>query len=161
MINPLRNAFPTQKEVPVTISPTITYEPMPQPDEVEIVRRGLSAYNRERAPDDTFEPLILFVRAVEGVVLGGLLGGTIWSWLYVDILWLSDALRGQGYGSRLLAEAERLARERGCIGSHLTTMSFQARDFYERYGYTVYGVLEDFPPGHRKFMLRKLFQQHQ
>lgn len=141
----------------MTVSPTITYEAMPSPDEVEIIRRGLSSYNRQHAPDDTFEPLNLFVRDLQRTILGGLLGGTIWSWLYIDILWLSDALRGHGYGSRLLAEAERLSLERGWIGSHLTTMSFQARDFYERHGYTVYGVLEDFPPGHRKFMLQKRF----
>jgi GNAT superfamily N-acetyltransferase len=139
------------------VSPAITYEPMPQPDEIAIVRAGLSAYNRRHAPDDTFEPLTWFVRDAQGAIIGGLLGGIIWQWLYVDILWLSDELRGQGYGSRLLTEAERLAMERGCIGSHLTTMSFQALEFYERHGYTVFGVLEDFPPGHRKYMLQKPF----
>ena len=146
---------PPQKEEPVTYLPTVTYEPTPQPEDIEIVRRGLSAYNREHAPDDKFEPLTFFVRDAQGAVIGGLLGGTIWSWLYVDILWLGDDLRGQGYGSGLLAEAELLAIERGCIGSHLTTMSFQARAFYERHGYSVYGVLDDFPPGHSKYMLRK------
>lgn len=139
----------------MTMSPTITYEPMPQPDDVAAVRAGLSAYNQLHAPDDTFQPLNLFVRDTQGTVIGGLLGGTIWSWLYVDILWLSDGIRKHGYGSRLLIEAERLAVERGCIGSHLDTMSFQALSFYERYGYTVYGVLDNFPPGQRKYLLQK------
>jgi GNAT superfamily N-acetyltransferase len=139
----------------MTVPPTITYEPHPQPADVAAVRAGLSAYNRLHGPDDTFEPLTLFVRDVHAAVVGGLLGGTIWHWLYVDILWLGDPLRGQGYGSRLLAEAERMALERGCIGSHLDTMSFQSLAFYEGHGYTVYGVLENFPPGHRKFLLQK------
>lgn len=139
----------------MTVSPTITYEPQPQPEDVAIVRAGLSTYNRLHGPDDTFEPLTLFVRDAHGAVVGGLLGGTIWHWLYVDILWLDDALRGQGYGRRLLTEAERIALERGCVGAHLDTMSFQALAFYERHGYTVYGVLENFPPGHRKYLLQK------
>ena len=141
----------------MTVSPTITYEPTPQPDDVAIVRAGLSAYNRHHAPDDAFQSLTLFVRDAHGTVVGGLLGGTIWHWLYVDILWLSDELRGQGLGTRLLAEAERLAIERGCIGAHLTTMSFQARAFYERHGYAVFGVLDNFPPGHRQYLLQKPF----
>jgi GNAT superfamily N-acetyltransferase len=137
------------------MSATIAYEPLPDPEEVARIRAGLSAYNRQQAADDAFEPLILFVRDAHGTVVGGLLGGTIWHWLYVDILWLSDALRGQGYGSRLLAEAERMALERGCIGAHLDTMSFQALGFYERHGYRVYGVLDNFPPGHCKYLLQK------
>jgi GNAT superfamily N-acetyltransferase len=139
----------------MAVSPTITYAPAPHPDEIAIVRAGLSAYNRQHAPDDTFQPLTLFVRDAHGAVIGGLLGGTIWHWLYVDILWLSDELRGEGYGGRLLAEAERMAIERGCIAAHLDTMSFQALAFYERHGYTVYGVLDNFPPGHKKYLLQK------
>lgn len=137
------------------MEPSISYEPLPQAGDIAIVRAGLSAYNRQQASDDAYQPLTLFVRDGQGGVIGGLLGGTIWQWLYVDILWLSDGLRGQGFGSRLLAEAERMARERGCIGSHLDTMSFQALPFYERHGYTIYGVLENFPPGHRKYLLQK------
>ena len=139
----------------MSASPTMTYEPMPQPDDIAIVRAGLSAYNQQRAPDDTFEPLTLFIRDVDGTVMGGLLGGTIWSWLYVDILWLSDSLRGQGYGTSLLTQAEQLAVARGCIASHLDTMSFQALPFYQRHGYSIYGVLANFPPGHQKYLLQK------
>lgn len=43
----------------MTVSPTITYEPMPQPDDVVTVRDGLSAYNRQHATDDTFQALTL------------------------------------------------------------------------------------------------------
>jgi GNAT superfamily N-acetyltransferase len=139
----------------MTTSPSITYEARPQPDDVAFIRAGLSAYNLQHAADDAFQPLTWFVRDSNGAVVGGLLGGAIWHWLYVEILWLSDALRGQGYGSRLLAEAEQTAVARGCVGSHLETMSFQALAFYTRHGYCVYGVLDNFPPGHQKYLLQK------
>ena len=133
----------------------ITYESAPQPDELATVRAGLSAYNRHHAPDDAYHPVTFFVRNAQGTIVGGLLGGTFWHWLYVDILWVSEELRAHGYGSRLLVEAERIAVERECIAAQLDTMSFQALAFYERHGYTVFGVLDNFPPRHRKYFLQK------
>src|SRR4051812_41068098 len=108
----------------MSVSPNITFEPAPHPDDLATVRGGLSAYNHHHAPDDTYHPITFFVRNAHDTIVGGLLGGTIWSWLYVEILWLSEEIRDHGYGSRLLAEAEKLAVERGCIGAQLDTMSF-------------------------------------
>ena len=88
-------------------------------------------------------------------MIGGLLGGTYWGWLHVDILWLDDSLRRQGYGSKLLAKAEDEGRRRGCQNAHLDTMSFQALEFYEKNGYTVWGTLEGIPEGHDRIYLRK------
>ena len=51
--------------------------------------------------------------------------------------------------------AEEEAIRRGCVGAWLDTHSFQARPFYEKLGYTVFGVLENFPPGHTRYYLRK------
>jgi GNAT superfamily N-acetyltransferase len=97
----------------------------------------------------------IFIRNPGGQILGGLLGDTYWGWLYVSILWIDERLRGQGYGEKLLAAAEQEAIRRGCSHAHLDTMSFQAQPFYEKHGYTVYGVLEDQPAGHKKIYLQK------
>jgi hypothetical protein len=37
----------------------------------------------------------------------------------------------------------------------LDTFSFQAREFHERLGYTVFGTITDCPPGHSRFFLKK------
>lgn len=68
-------------------------------------------------------------------------------------------MRGQGYGTKLMAAAEAEARRRGCRDAYLDTFSFQARPFYERCGYEVFGTLEDFPTGHQRFVMRKSLQQ--
>jgi ribosomal protein S18 acetylase RimI-like enzyme len=54
-------------------------------------------------------------------------------------------------------EAEAEAIHRGCRGAWLDTFSFQARGFYERLGYSIFGTIENFPPGHRRFFLKKDF----
>ena len=95
------------------------------------------------------------MRDAAGQLAGGLLGATYWGWLYIEILWLAEDARHQGLGSRLLAQAERVAIERGCHAVHLDTMDFQALPFYERHGYTIFGVLDDLPRGHQRYFLKK------
>ena len=63
--------------------------------------------------------------------------------------------RGKGYGRLLMERAERLAIERGYKNAYLSTHGFQARPLYEKLGYRVFGELEDFPPGHFKYYMRK------
>jgi hypothetical protein len=53
--------------------------------------------------------------------------------------------------------AEDEARALGCVGVWLDTFSFQARGFYERHGYEVFGTLDEFPAPHQRFFLRKRF----
>jgi hypothetical protein len=51
--------------------------------------------------------------------------------------------------------AEALARERGSAGVKLDTYEFQAKPFYERHGYAVFGVLEGYPAGTRTYYMHK------
>jgi len=90
-------------------------------------------------------------------IVGGLVGKfwLIWGWLEIDILWVAEAHRGQGLGSRLMAAAENEGRARGCLYAKLNTASFQAPGFYEKLGYRVYGALEGFPPGATSYSMRK------
>lgn len=136
----------------------ITQEENPQHADQELVRNGIRAYNRLYASAPNFLPLTLFARDSQGVVRGGLLGEIGWEWLYIDILWLEDSVRGQGYGTRLLAMAEAEAQERGCRGVYLGTFEFQALPFYQKHGYSIFGVLEDYPPGsHLTFLQKRLY----
>jgi hypothetical protein len=53
--------------------------------------------------------------------------------------------------------AEAVAIERGCIGVWLDTFAFQARPFYERLGYSVFGELRDHPRNSARYFLMKRF----
>jgi ribosomal protein S18 acetylase RimI-like enzyme len=102
-----------------------------------------------------FLPVNFLLRGACGDVLGGLLGQIWGGWLHVTHLWVAEAARGSGHGTRLMRSAEAYARARGAVGATLDTFSFQARPFYERLGYEVFGILEGYPPGAAKYFLRK------
>ena len=138
---------------------TMTIEETPDPADAHFVVESLREFNRARVGYDiNHRPLAIFLRDESNAIVGGLLGGTYWGWLHVEILWIDESLRGQGYGRRLLAMAEDEGRRRGCKNAHLDTMSFQALPFYEKHGYTIFGELRDIPAGHSRYFLQKQLQ---
>ncbi len=128
------------------------------PDELaDMIGDGLDAYNLEKAgpPDEAM--LWIVIRDDDGAVAGGLKGKSQYSWLFVDWLWIRADRRARGIGSRLLAQAETEARARGCAGIYLGSFTFQAPDFYKRAGYSEFGRIDGFPPGHALvFLLKRL-----
>lgn len=116
---------------------------------------GLVAYNTRFIPGALPLTLNLLLRDAEGEVRGGLLAETFCGWLFVAILWIDEPLRGQGHGARMMRMAEAEAVRRGCANAYLDTFDFQARPFYERLGYQLFGQLDDYPPGGSRYFLRK------
>ncbi|MFG3515561.1 GNAT family N-acetyltransferase [Streptomyces bobili] len=107
-------------------------------------------------PAEREAPLHVWASDDTGALAGGLVGHTWTAWLHVTYLWVDERHRGAGLGSRLLAEAERLARDdRGCSRSRVETWDFQAPHFYRRQGYEVVCVIEDYPPGITEYTLTK------
>lgn len=127
----------------------------PADDALTAVGIGVHTFNIEQAGDNHYQRLCLFVIGRQDEVVGGLIGATYWNWFYLDLLWVRHDLRRQGYGRRLLQQAEEEARRRGAQHAYLDTFSFQAPEFYEKLGYTVFGELPDFPAGHRRFFYTK------
>ena len=127
----------------------------PHPEDVDRVRAGLMAFNEFAVGPSKIVRLALYVREPDRTIRGGLVGFLAWQWLSIDLLWVDQPLRGQGYGTALLAQAEQAARDAGCIAARLDTYEFQARPFYERNGYSVYGELAGYPAGTRTYLLKK------
>ncbi len=119
------------------------------------IGRGLGAYNRQQTQTDDYRFLAVLLRDTEGEVVGGLWGNTVYGWLFVELLFVPEALRGRGIGTQLMLRAEAEARSRRCHGAWLDTFQFQARGFYERNGYRCFGQLEDFPRGQARFFMKK------
>lgn len=110
-------------------------------------------------PGEQYEPLPLHLYALDqdGGVLGGLMGRThsIPSWLEISVIWVDERLRHQGLGRQLMERAEQEAQQRGCRYARLATSNYQAPEFYQKLGYSLYGTLENCPPGETVFYFWK------
>lgn len=120
-----------------------------------IIGRGIHDYNRQQAGDNKFQRICFVLQNTDQEILGGMIGEVYWDWLYIDLMWVKEELRGRGYGRRLLAQAEVEARRLGAKNAYLDTFSFQAPEFYKKHGYKVFGELPDFPAGHQRYFLTK------
>lgn len=103
-------------------------------EEVQLINIRLDEFNARFTPPRDFNEIKLALRGDDGELVGGLIASIQWRWCHVSILWVSDALRGEGYGSQLLKAGEEVAIERGCQYAKLHTFDFQARPFYEAHG---------------------------
>ena len=116
---------------------------------------GIDHFNQQLAGDYKASRVCFVLYAPDNEVVGGVIGDIYWDWFFINLMFVKDELRGRGYGHRLLVLAEDEARKRGARNVYLDTFSFQAPDFYKKYGYQVFGVLPDFPAGHQRYFLTK------
>jgi GNAT superfamily N-acetyltransferase len=134
---------------------TFTIEDAPRGEDVQILSQGLTAHSLTYTQVPGFKQIGVFMRDEHGALVGGVWGYVNWNWLFVGLVWVSDLLRGSGYGRQLMEALEDAARKRGCRYAHLDTFSFQARPFYEGLGYEVFCTLDNYPPGHQRFFMKK------
>lgn len=121
----------------------------------ESVLAPLRAYNISHGGDPRIRPVAVLLTDEHGAQVGGLWGRCAYDWLFIELLAVPEAHRGEDYGTALMEQAERIALANECVGIWLDTYEFQARGFYEKLGFEVFGTLEDHPIGQKRFFLRK------
>lgn len=124
-------------------------------EDEEIIYNGLLEYNLARIEDKNPKDLGVFMQDDKGNKIAGLIGNTHGNLLSIKYLWVSKELRSQSIGSRLLKQAEETAKERGCKYSFLDTFSFQAPEFYKKYGYKEVFALENYPVTGKRYYYTK------
>ena len=117
----------------------------------------LLSYNDSMTGVSDGRPIVLSITDTRSSIIGGLMGRTGYGWLYTELLVVPERMRRQGIGRDLMQRAEKEALTRGCHSAWLDTFQFQARPFYERLGYVVFGTLDNYPEGfQRYFMVKRL-----
>ncbi len=140
----------------MTISPmTITEEETRSPEVLETVKAGMRRHTESQVPWEEYQDVTILVRDADGRLIGAGLGETGRGWLHISVVWVDESARGGGVGSRIVRAMEGLAINRGCHAGYLNTFSYQARPFYEKLGYAVFGTLHNYPPGHQRFFMSK------
>ena len=119
------------------------------PELNEHLSEGLDEFNSRATGTTAADQGELSVKAIDesGELIGGL---SAWTWgglLGIDMVWVREESRGDGWGSKLLAAAEEEARRRGCDRACLSSFSFQAPEFYRRHGYVETGRTPGIPGG--------------
>ena len=134
----------------------IESEAIRSPEAVAAIRAGMRRHAEPFVEWEDYTDLTIVARADEGGVVGVALGEAGRGWLHVSAVWVAEEFRRQRLGARLLEALESEARRLGCRRAYPDTFSYQARPFYEKRGYQVFGTLDDYPLGHQRFFMRKL-----
>lgn len=100
-------------------------------------------------------PFSIFIKDQNGKIFGGASGTLFYGSLYVDSLWIDQTLRHQGWGTKLMDEAEKMGREHGALFVTLNTMDWEALPFYQKLGYFTEFIREGYEKNSKMFMLRK------
>lgn len=133
----------------------IIYSEKPNQDDRNYLDDKLMGFNGDKIKGYAFNNFLYKVTDDSGSIIAGIdciFGG---GWLEVISLWVSDNHRGKNIGEKLLLKAEKMAIKRGCHSSYLYTYSFQAPEFYQNYGYEIFGVLDNYYECHSKIYLKK------
>ena len=132
---------------------------IPMEEEAEYIGNMLLEFNLESKPLSQEKPFISIDRCIKdenGNIIGGILAClALWNILSIDTLWVKEEFRHQGVAKQLLSLVEVDAKNRGCHIVYLSTYDFQAKDFYLKNGYEIFGVLEDCPKEHKLYHLCK------
>lgn len=119
-----------------------------------LVEYNLSQVSLKQASE--FIRINRVIQDINGEIVAGILSKMYcWNCLYVDCLWVKEEHRKAGLGSKLLKEIEKVAKEEECHLIHLDTFDFQAKDFYLKHGYEIFGVLDECPQEHKRYYLKK------
>ena len=121
-----------------------------------VVDAGLDEYNHSVAPLDGVRPLAAFATSSDERIVGGAVGRTWGRCCELLQLWVEPANRHRGIGSELLKRFEAHGRSRGCNVFYLTTLSFQAPDFYVKAGYRPMAEITGYPEGIAKYLMHKI-----
>jgi GNAT superfamily N-acetyltransferase len=135
-------------------------------EEMKLIDKKLCEFNDRQVPftqalNGGNEPILSknYVINNEGVTIAGIKADVYcWGILFIELLFVDESHRHKGLASLLLSKVETEARAMGASLAHLDTFDFQAKDFYLKHGYEVFGVLEGCPPGHKRFYLKKVLK---
>ncbi len=134
---------------------SIAVETDPDRQAKNAIQQGLFDANVAFTGDGHFDAVLLVARDANSNVVGGVVGEAYWGWVNFTAVWVHPEYRRQGLASQMLQAAEAEAVRLGYTQAYLDTFSFQSPALYLRAGYEVFGTLDNFPAGAKRFFLRK------
>ncbi len=124
----------------------------------DMIDEKIVFYNKKCVPA-TQEPEFIkknYIIKENNKIIGGICADIyMWKILYISLLFIDEAYRNKDLATLLLKRVEDEAKAIGVSLVHLDSFDFQAKDFYLKQGYEIFGTLENCPEGHKRYYLRK------
>ena len=140
------------KSIPYEITPCTQAE-------VELIDQKIDMFNAHNLHISTVENLQTYknyaIKVDDQLIAGITCICYLKDCLYINVLFVDEKYRHQGIGTALLEKVETEAKLAGAKIAHLDTFDFQAKDFYLKHGYEIFGVLEPCPTGHKRYYMKK------
>lgn len=130
----------------------------PDQNETKFLEKKLFQHNCREVAGYSHEQFIIKSIDESNSIIAGIHGQIGGDWLYIASLWIDEKHRLQGLGKELLSQAETIASQKNCFGVYLYTYSFQTPGFYEKFGYRVFGRLENFCSNGSKLYMKKILK---
>lgn len=129
----------------------------PKSDEQSKIRDGIISFNQSIIND---KPICfnIYVRQNKSIVGGAIIYGHKDAY-YIDVLWVDDAHRHQGIGSKIMSLVEETANKKGIFKLFVDTYDFQAQDFYKKHGFQSIGIVPKYLLDHDRVFMRKELQK--
>ena len=124
-------------------------------EQLEDIEERLEAYDRQFSGEGP-EGCIWLGLEEDGRLIAGLDAGiTVFRILYVSTVFVDEAYRRQGLGTRLMREMEARAAAMGVTMIRLDTFDWQGKAFYEALGYEIVGQYENPAEGYAEYFFLK------
>ena len=121
------------------------------------IDREFDAFAERHGVTCRYTPFALAAKKNE-TVIGVIKGYSYYREVHVGELIVAEGYRGQGIGTRLLAAAEALFKDKGLDHIGLTTYRFQVPEFYQKNGFALEFIRENpaCPALAKYFFIKKL-----
>ena len=133
----------------------ITYVTNPKSEDIQLLNDRIMEQAKQKKGMKQLDFFAFFIRDENGTIVGGCGGDNMYGGLFVGQLWVSEHLRGKGYGTQLMQEAETLAKESACNFIAVNTFDWEALDFYKKLGFYVEFERKGFDNDSTFYFLRK------
>jgi GNAT superfamily N-acetyltransferase len=124
---------------------------------IQLLDERLYEYNAKTIQKEDGRFFSFIIRGEMGEIIAGIAG---WIWANaseITLLWVDEKYRRQGFGEKLLKVSEQEVINAGCTVILIRSYAFQAPSFYEKHGYKIEHVINDFPNGYAYYTLIKRF----
>ena len=133
----------------------ISYVKNPSSADIQILNDRISEQAKSKKDMKQLDFFAFFIRDEQGKIVGGCGGDNMYGCLYIGQLWIIQRLRGKGYGTKLMQEAENLAKKSGCNFLAVNTFDWEGLEFYKKLGFYVEFERKGFDKDSIFYFLRK------